>query len=173
MVRRAVSDVTGLLERLDAGGWALVIASVLVIAPAVLLPAWSEVAELEQQKLSLANHLRATHAQTERTHWLIASVEHGDPMVLTQLAWHELHLKPAGAQPLGDAMPIDDTTPTSAFTRASLPEPAGVSLVPTAPPTLLGELVAGPNRIAFFIVGTTLAGAGLATSLRQREAGTA
>lgn len=156
------------LERIDAGGWLLLVAALLVIAPALLLPAWREVTQLRAQKRALAAKLTATHDRTASTHRIISGIENADPLVLTRLAWHELHLKPAGARPLGDIMPVNiDERPTL---RPQLLAPAvpAVTMTADAGSTVLGKLVAGPHRPAFFIVGAALAGAGLLTSLRKQ-----
>jgi len=152
------------MERADLGGWLPLVAGLLLIALAVLLPAWHDLQDARRQQAQLTTTLAAHTNQLHRYQQLIVSVRNDDPMILQRLAWNELRLKPVGAEVIGEP-PADRRMQAvhQRWVQQAAPLP------PRPAPkrdTKLDRLIAGPTRPVVLLAGAMLVGFGLLTSFR-------
>ncbi len=144
----------------------MLIAGTAMVALALLVPASLQV-DLLRQHRDAADRLLA-HLQTRHDHYthFITAVRRGDPMLLQRLAWHELHLKPVGANTFDDLTPAEpgQAVHCEQWLRAGDPPPAPT---PTVPNSQLVRLTTRPApRLGLFALGGLLIGCGLLTSGR-------
>ena len=144
---RALTKFGDLLDTLDLGGWACTIAGTLIIAVTVLAPAWLDVRQLKYEHTILRRQASALDARLENYEGFVDALESDDPMLLTRLAWHHLHLKPASAEvaqgtwaPEGSGVRIDEWMRPAA---AQLP---ALEPVPPLPDSKLVRLLLGAAR---------------------------
>lgn len=164
---RGVSDG---IERADLGGWLPLLGGLGLIALTVLAPAYRDVQQARTQRARLNLEAVAHVEQLRRYEELIASVRRDDPIILQRLAWHELRLKPVGAEVLG-GRPAD-RRPRAAYDQWVQPHRAAIASEPPLlpPDSLADRLVNGPRRPVLLVIGAALIGYGLFTSLRPRQA---
>lgn len=171
MIRRAAAAITNTFARFDLVGWAFLAIALVALAVAMLVPSRLEVRQIAHHRDRLGQQVEALRAQRDNYEALIASVDQGDPILLTRLAWHELHLKPVGADPLDDTLPADQVETVGIDRWTIDPQRVVTDLTPPAPPdTLLVDLSSGRKRPALLIAGAVLAGCALLTSLRKPTA---
>lgn len=163
LMGRKWRQITASLDRADIGGWAMLFAGVGLLGVALLLPAWHEWQVVAGQQAVLSGRLEQIGARHGNYVKLIRAVEHGDPLLLQRLAWHEFNLKPAGARPMAfTALPVDGrpvgyrqwvAPPVPDLTAAPLGDPTVLAWIEVRQPVLLGA-------------GGVLIGLGLLSSLR-------
>lgn len=160
------------IERMDLGGWLMLIAGGLLIALAVLTPVKLEVQRLAHQQQIMQEHLGALTTENDNYVRLIGAVKSNDPLLLQRLAWNELHLKPAGTQTIDGLLPSE---PGATSTYQQWLTPAEPDLAPVdrafyaAHDSALVRLMTGKKRPLIMIAGAVLLGMGLITSLREPE----
>jgi len=119
------------LDRLDAGGWLLLLCGAAVVALTVLTPPYLAVRRLEAQCQVMHLHELALQEQQDSYVRFVDAVQRNDPMLIQRLAWHQLNLRPARSQPLDRPIPvIDRPVPTiDQWVRTSVRLPAAVGPV--------------------------------------------
>lgn len=159
------------IERADSGGWSLLFAGVGLIAVTMLLPAWDHLQHLEVQQARLdehLNHLTERHVNYEK---LILAVETADPTLLQRLAWHELNLKPTGAE-IFDAIAPLPASPAPAY--QAWVEPRTAAPPPQEPSPIHPTIQWLIDRQTWLLsLGIMLIGLGLLSSLRAPHPTTA
>jgi len=143
------------LDRLDLGGWILLLSGWAIVASTVLVPAWRSVCEMEYQTDELQIRLDLLSRQRENYEGFIEAYEDGDPLLMQRLAWHQLHVKPPEAELLSPA-PLIDAPPdpinvdrwVQPLDVVPLPKPHRVDPLADAPfiNSRLAELLTGPRR---------------------------
>ena len=143
----------GLLDRMDAGGWLLLLAGVAVVTLVVLMPARLDVEDLEAQRDTLATQLSLLEARHADHLAFQEAVESGDPILLRRLGWHHLHLVPTKgpqqtsnvvAQQIAQAAPDQWQRPSRIVQR--LPEIPKLVPRAEAATSRLSRLVTGRPR---------------------------
>jgi hypothetical protein len=86
------------MDRLDLGGWAMMLGGVGVIALALLAPTALAVRQLHARRAAAEAECAQLVAEKSNYVQFIRSVRRSDRMLLQRLALQELHLKPAGAR---------------------------------------------------------------------------
>lgn len=159
-----------MLDRCDAGGWLLLLTGCAVMSMTLLAPAWVDVRQLADQRNALDNDLRRIHAQVGNYIAFTQAIQDGDPILLQRLAWHQLHLKPAGAIPLDGLGPADQLmsqTPDQ-WLRPVVYEPApDIAPLPPLPDTRFTRLILGPARPWVLALGAWLVLFGLLTHVSK------
>jgi hypothetical protein len=168
--------VAAWLDRLDLGGWALVLSGGLLLGLTLLMPTYVQVIELSHQRQAAADALANMQQRQANHEQFIAAVENSDPLLLKRLAWHELHLKPAGFATLDDATPAEPGM-TERFDRwlaeaRALDEtPQPDTALPPIPRSRLVRLTTEtPARYWMLALGAMLIGCGLLTTVRSEGA---
>lgn len=169
--------VAAWLDRLDLGGWALVLSGGLLLGVTLLMPTYVQVIELSQQRRAAAEALANLQQRQANHEQFIAAVENSDPLLLERLAWHELHLKPAGFATLDDATPAEpgmterfDRWLAEARSLDAAPSPAAAG--PPIPHSRLVRLTCeAPARYGMLALGAMLVGCGLLTTVRSEGTG--
>lgn len=97
------SPFSRFIDRQLAGlpGWMLMVSGIVLLAAAVLIPAWMETRELDWQRRVMEVQIEQLHQQEQRYRGFLEAVESDDPIVLQRLAFSQLHLKPTGSIPMG------------------------------------------------------------------------
>ena len=153
-------------------GWLFFACGLALVGLTVLLPLKADLDQMQWRRdlmRSQANHLGAQETSYGQFH---AAVTSDDPILLQRLAYYQLHLKPAGTQPLspvgrGDgaivavnrgASPRGDVGWHDVPTVENLldrPAPrAGAANQPPQPPnTRLRRLTQGPKRVVLLGIG--------------------
>ncbi|MFA7237417.1 MAG: hypothetical protein WC058_11180 [Phycisphaeraceae bacterium] len=171
-MRTALKKLDHAIERMDLGGWLMLLAGALLIALAVLTPAALDVRRLKYQQQVMQEHLTTLTTENDNYIQLIGAVKSNDAPLLQRLAWNELHLKPAGSQPVDGVLPSEPGATTLYQQWVVPPEP---DLTPVdrafaaSHNTQLVRLMTGPKRPMMMIAGAVLIGMGLITSLREPE----
>ncbi|MBI1375041.1 MAG: hypothetical protein GC159_20170 [Phycisphaera sp.] len=88
------------LDRLDVGGWLLLLSGVAIVAATVLVPTWRSVLEMQAQVDQLQVRCDLLHRQLENYNAFKREYEAGNPLLMQRLAWQQLRLKPPGAEML-------------------------------------------------------------------------
>ena len=98
MWQRTVSS--GRLESLFAGvpSWLFLLSGLVLLGLLVLAPIWRSTDQLRQQFQLM--QMQVEHLKQQEHHYQLyyESLVQGDPMVLEQLAFTQLHLKPMGKE---------------------------------------------------------------------------
>lgn len=171
-MRQVLTQIGDLLDRVDAGGWALLCAGLAAIGVALLMPAADELDVLRQQQAVLERQVTALEMTCETHHAFAAAVQGGDPALIRRLAWRQLNLKPAGTQFLHASIAVEqfvDDRPVFACPPSALPVVPPFMAAPQPPDTMLYRLVSGPNRVWMLCGGVVLAMFGLLSSIWLRD----
>lgn len=143
-------SICNLPDRLDLGGWLLVISGVLIIGVTTLTPAWLQVRELEIQQQQLAHTASQLELYHQNYEAVLRAIERSDPLIMQRLAWHHLKESPRG-EILVSTEYIDRYAP--APTIDDWVRPASINLPPTSSTTpapladtKLTRLISGPTR---------------------------
>jgi hypothetical protein len=138
-------------------GWLFLTAGLALVSLTVLMPARQDLVQLKG-KLKLmqtqADHMGTQESAYQRFHLALRT---DDPILLSRLAYHQLHLKPAGSDLLEDQA-------DQAATIASLlhtPMPAHQAASSAKPQSRLVRLTCGPQRLGVLAVGILCICAGL------------
>lgn len=149
-------------DRWHVGWWAMLVAGVGLIGLAVLVPAWLAVGSLAQQQRAMTQRLDRLQAHQQGYDQFVSAVQQADPLLLQRLAWHQLHLKPAGMKVLDDHCPAEPGA-TQPYTDWLNPAPD------TAPPpeafdppdSRLARLTTTDKRLGLIAAGLIFIFAGL------------
>ncbi len=151
----------------------MLLAGVGLIGLALLTPTALQVARLRAERMAAEAEVAQLSAHTANYRRFIASVEAGDPALMQRLAWHELHLKPAGAQMVDlIALPAQATGHGASYEpwlRAVHVEPAAAAASASPTESKLVRWATGRRRMVLFIAGGVLVGLGLLSSLRDAD----
>ncbi|MAE61224.1 MAG: hypothetical protein CMJ49_07690 [Planctomycetaceae bacterium] len=168
----SLSQFDRFLDRVDAGGWALLVAGLAAIGVALLVPAATDLDLLRRESAMLQAQVHALQTTRQTVQAFTESVNAGEPALMRRLAWRQLHLKPAGTRFLhaGDAAePFIDRQPVFVCPPGALPA-IPTSLDKAHPPdSHLQQLTGGPHRIYFLCGGVLLAMLGLLSALRTHH----
>lgn len=148
MIFRSIRQFGDALDRLDAGGWLLLLCGMVITCATALAPAYLDVKKAQAQARVMERQLQMLQSQRENYRQFTVAVERGEPQLLQRLAWHHLHLRPGKTElldPPRDPAKIP-APPLSQWLRpaaAALPE----STMDLAyPDTQLVRLITGPTR---------------------------
>jgi hypothetical protein len=168
MVRAIWNSLSDRIERIDLAGWLLLVAGAATVVIATLTPLAVDAASIRAQRDVLVAEGDRLEAELANYRAFTRAVREGDPLLLQRLAWHDLHLKPAGARVLDGVHPMATSprTPVEHWLR----EPA--TFDPTSPPRVHSRLVrltTGHYRPHLFAIGAFLAAAGVVYPLRSSD----
>jgi len=98
-----IRDFAEWFDRRSPGmpAWMLMLAGMALLSMAILIPAWLEARELNWQHEVMKLQLERLQQQETQYQQFLEALEAEDPTVLERLALAHLHLKPAGADPIG------------------------------------------------------------------------
>lgn len=167
-VRRTVRQIGDWLEDADAGGWALLVAGLMLFAVTALTPTLAELSAVQHRRDELAAHRHDIERAADRTERMIELVRDGDPLLLQRLAWRELRLQPTEAvlgQPIGRVL---EPAPPK-LTELPPPTPAAEPMI--AADAKLRRWTQGRSGQAMLVGSVALMGLGLLTSFRRPAAG--
>ena len=134
------------IDRIDLGGWLLLLLGGVIVFATVIAPADLELRRIEAQRDLLRSQADTLTAKRDNYHALIDELDRGNERVIQRLAWHQLNLKPVGSEV------ADGVTLIAAHQAASLdnwvapdsaPLPAS-TLEIDYPDTYLMRLISGP-----------------------------
>ncbi len=155
--------MTAHLDRIHAGPWIVLLAGVLLIAMTLLTPAWLDVHELRQQRQTIINEKNLLNQRLTNYNNFLIDIQQSDTHVLTNLAWHQLHLKPVGTQPAR----LPCSTEYSNFNTLIAPDVAPTAFIDTLSlrHLRLARLTSGRSRVGLITIGAMLIIASLLYSL--------
>lgn len=136
------------LDRLDAGGWLLLLLGAAIVAAAVLAPAWLDVQRVAAQHARLHRHAQRLRIQQRNYGDFVRAIQRGDPMLIRRLAWDQLNLKPVGARVLRPAglNPVDRSATIDRWVQPDLPPLRRPAEGLAVPETRLTRLLTGEPR---------------------------
>ncbi len=140
----------------------MLVAGVGLVGLAVVAPAWLAVGSLAQQQRAMAQRLEKLQDHQQGYDQFVLAIQRADPLLLQRLAWHQLHLKPAGMVVLDDHCPAEPGA-TQPYTQWLNPAPD------TAPPpeafdppaSRLARLTTTAKRLGLIAAGLIFIFAGL------------
>ncbi len=143
------------LERLDLGGWAMMLCGFAMIAAATLIPAWEELRQMTHQRDVLQTEETRLAEYNQNYQQFVQAVMANDPVLMERLARHRLNLKPRGAQLLDS--PAYAVGKPQRYEEWIIPQPA---VHPPPPKPLPGSKLVrystGANRPWFILAGGVL-----------------
>jgi hypothetical protein len=153
-------------------GWMFMVSGMVLVAAALLAPAWREGQRMKWQLDLMSLQADALVKQGESYHQFHEALASDDPVLLERLAYLHLRLKPAGTETLDTQaaaqwlMDARENNRTGAFSiEAMLHQPlprAGVDYpVPDPPQSRLVRLTTGTYRLAILLVGGLCLAVGL------------
>lgn len=143
------------LERLDLGGWLMMLSGFAMIAAATLIPAWEELRQMTYQRDVLHTEELRMEEYNQNYLQFVQAVKANNPELMERLARHRLNLKPRGTQLLDS--PAYAMGKPQRYEEWIIPKPA---VHPPPPKPLAGSKLVrystGANRPWFILAGGVL-----------------
>lgn len=157
MPRRTVT-IGSLLDRLDIGGWLLLITGGAIIGFTLLAPAWRDLKVLEHRRDGIAYQAALLGTNIQNYNQFLEDLENEDPVLMERLAWYQLHMQPKGTQALDEMTPMDDSRKGNPieWLKPAIDPTFHHASQPNLPDTRLMRLALGPARPWVMALGAWL-----------------
>ena len=165
-------------------GWVFVISGLTLIGLTVLLPVKRNLDQMQWRRELMRVQAGRMGEQETAYGQFHAALASDDPILLQRLAYYQLHLKPAGTEPLlpppalssRSATPADSGsqwqhTPTiEALLHRPLPWEGAGRRPPQPPDSRLNRLTRGPKRLVIMAIGLVFVYVGMLLPIDRGEA---
>lgn len=145
---RACRQLGDALDRSGVAGWLLLALGLGIVGATALLPPYLDLERTRAQEVVLHRRHRLLEVQHQNHRSFIRAVRNNDPLLMRRLAWHHLHVKPSGADPVGEwAVGSDDPAPPiRRWVAPDLPPIDPAVIDRSLPQTRLVRLLTGQTR---------------------------
>ncbi|MBI1369207.1 MAG: hypothetical protein GC162_11215 [Planctomycetes bacterium] len=146
-MKRLFTQFGDFLDRIDIGGWLMLLSGFVIVSATVLTPAWRDVRALDRQRQLLDRQVTLLELEEQNYNAFVRAVQRDDPLLLERLAWHHLRLRPSGSE----VVPVGSEIPARLPSIAQWVQPQLDPLVlrdddPTHVDSRLIRLITGPSR---------------------------
>ena len=146
-------------------GWFFLVCGLALIGLTVILPLRRDLARMQWRRDLMQTQTDRLSEQRDSYNQFHAALTSDDPIVLQRLAYYQLHLKPAGTDPLappggtasandsGNTQDWNDMPTIEAMLHRPLPREGANCQPPSPPNSRLTRLTSGPSRLILLGVG--------------------
>lgn len=133
-------------------GWMFLVSGMAFISMAILTPTWLECRQLQWQHDIMRIQANRLAQQKQDYRQFYQALQSQNPILLERLAYHQMHLKPAGSQTLNSVETVNPQT-VEGWLHTPLPR-VGIDY-PTLKviPSKLVRLATGQTRLPLMAVG--------------------
>ena len=159
-------------------GWSALICGLTLIGLTVLMPVYRDLEQMQWRRDLMRAQAQQLAEQTLSYRQFHAALADDDPIVLQRLAYYQLHLKPAGTEPLatpGEGSTLtwvnvpgasgtpgwDDMPTIEALLHRPLPREGVDCYAPLPPDSRITRLTSGSSRLVLAAAGLMLVYVGM------------